>query len=156
MARSSLTLGPDNCPSCGAKIRKGRLRCLRCGASMLVVTRPPTAEPSVDSQHRTLLIAGFVAGTMVVGAVGLLFPRPSEVRAAAATTATVNSMAPSAQPAPDGAGPSATAPAADPEDQSRNAVLAYRGGDVQGAITQLTALVEAHPNDASAACPCQV
>jgi tetratricopeptide (TPR) repeat protein len=150
MARSSLTLGPDNCPSCGAKIRKGRLRCLRCGASMLVVTRPPAAEPSVEGQHRALLIAGFVAGTMVVGAVGLMFTRPSDVRAAAATPATVIATASSARPAPDGAGSPGTTTAADPEDQSRDAVLAYRGGDIQGAIAQLTALVEAHPNDASA------
>lgn len=147
MARSSLTLGPDNCPSCGAKIRKGRLRCLRCGASMLVVTRPPAAEPPGATPSRTLLIAGFAAGVMVVGAVGLMFTRPSEVKAAASIASVPPTPRP-AQTAADATAPGGTAP--DPEDQSREAVAAYRGGDVHGAIAQLTALVDAHPNDANA------
>jgi len=124
------------------------LRCLRCGASMLVVTHPSAAEPPGTTPNRTLLMAGFVAGVMVVGAVGLMFTGPSEVRAAASRTASVDSTSRPAQSPADPAGARGTPP--DPEDQSREAIAAYRAGDVNAALAQLTALVEAHPNDATA------
>lgn len=140
-----MRLPAENCPSCGAKVRRGWARCMRCRASLASLTQP-VAPTTQKIGSRTSILTWGAVGLVIAFIAVYVGTRSAAARAATPTTA-VSSKAP-IEPTLRAGTPSSTQPAA--QDLAHAGVSAYRAGDVNGSIEQLTAAVQANPDDAAA------
>jgi len=145
------------CTFCGAKIKEGRTRCLRCGEALVPAaadTKTPGGVPGFVARHRgRLTIAGSalsVAALLVI-AVSLQSSEPL-------VPENVGATGPQFAPAPTTAKPSASAGVASPKgfqpvtdlDIQRVGNAAYAQGDFQGALESFELAVKKNPNNPTA------
>ena len=146
------------CTFCGAKIKEGRTRCLRCGEALVpaaVDAKAPGGLPEFVARHRgRLTIAGSVlsVAALLVIAVGLQTSGPlvpenvgtTGPRFRPPTPARPSPAAPGAERAPTGFQPVTDL------DAQRAGNAAYAQGDFQGALESFELAVRKNPNSPNA------
>jgi Flp pilus assembly protein TadD len=145
------------CAACGAKIKKNRTRCLRCGEPLVAADsnpeeqKPRHRQPSV----RTVILIG--AGCLTfAGVSGTFFffgggPVSSPVQTVAASSPTATSEARIPEPGSVRPQPTLRAePVVAAFDERRGGVSAYKRGDIDGAFVRFTKAVETNPDDPEA------
>jgi len=135
------------CAACGAKVKSGRLKCLRCGEPLVARQDAPALAPRPIPWKMVGIVTG---GVVLVGFAVMLTGRstpPSQPTASAPVEASqaVNAPAPSAT----SSSKAATAP--DPASTAVSELIggqqAYVSGNVDASVQQLQAAVDANPND---------
>jgi Flp pilus assembly protein TadD len=143
------------CRSCGAKLKEGRTRCLRCGELLTAPQQDSSASP-VDAQTSPsrpsgrLLIGGAVISLTLLCALAGYF-------VSQAPTPVVESAVQTSSTAPrSAAAPVASSPAARQEpvagerlfmDSGRAGNASYARGDMDGALEQYQKAVHDNPQD---------
>lgn len=140
------------CAACGAKIKKNRARCLRCGEAL--VAAAPKAEEGKPGRRQPSAKTLVGAGCLTCAAVASIFFGAGSVSSPVQTAASV---------------PAATSEARIPErvsvrpqpsfraepvvaafDERRSGVSAYNRRDIDGALARFTKAVDANPDDPEA------
>jgi Flp pilus assembly protein TadD len=146
------------CTFCGAKIKEGRTRCLRCGEALVpaaVDTQAPGGLDEFVGRHRgRLTIAGSVVSVaaLLVMAMNLRTAAPLVPENAGIggpqfrqrPTAAASPSAPAVEAAPKGFQPVTSL------DAQRVGNAAYAQGDFQGALESYELALKKNPNDAAA------
>ena len=134
------------CAACGAKVKSGRVKCLRCGEPLVARHDAPAPVPRPIPWK----IVGFAAGCVVlVGGVAVTLtgraqPSQSATSTAVDTPRVVNAPARSAASSSKATTPDpASAAAAD----LMAGQQAYVSGNIDASVQQLQAAVDANPND---------
>ena len=133
------------CRACGAKLKAGRKRCLRCGEALAVSSEAPLSILSrLGVQRGSVLIAGSVVSVlgMLVIAIGRLGGenQPATIAPAAATPHTTSR--------PTQTNQLATEPRF--LDPKNGGTVAYAQGDYPTALDRYRKAIDANPNDADA------
>ncbi|HEU5259442.1 MAG TPA: tetratricopeptide repeat protein [Vicinamibacterales bacterium] len=134
------------CAACGAKVKSGRVKCLRCGAPL--VARADAPAPL--SRPIPWKIVGFAAGCVVLGGVAVTLTGREQPSQSTTPTMVVDaSRVPSAPARSAGSSSQATAP--DPASTAVSDLMAgqqaYVSGNIDASVQQLQAAVDANPND---------
>lgn len=137
------------CSSCGAKIREGRERCLRCGEPLQAVETPTEApgRGRASTVVAAVLLSGLVA-LLILGVMAGMPRRPAAVTVALSPTISPRTVAPSpAVPA----GPSETDDAQPGFlDTVRSGNVRYARGDFASAAEQYRQAVDSDPGNIEA------
>jgi tetratricopeptide (TPR) repeat protein len=133
-------LGPITCAACGAKVRKDRPVCLRCGLPLRQAPVAPRAK---------MTSLALMAGAIALGGVSALIiasaPREQAAEAAPRSAAVTVSTT-----TPEAPNPSRPDPVFASREVSRGAIAAYGRGDIVGSLEQFQAAVDADPQNADA------
>ena len=133
------------CAACGAKVKSGRIKCLRCGAP-LVARQEAAAPPSRPIPWK---MVGVATGCVVL--VGLTVMLTDRTQSSQSTTSTVvdASRVPNGPTRSTSSSSKAAAP--DPASTAVSDLIggqqAYVSGNIDASVQQLQAAVDANPND---------
>jgi tetratricopeptide (TPR) repeat protein len=135
------------CAACGAKVKSGRVKCLRCGEPLVARQDVPVAASS-PIPWKTV---GLITGCVVVGGVAIMLTARS-TRSSPATSSASLGASPVLN-APPRAASTSTSPAGGPN--PANAAVsdliagqqAYVSGNIDASVQQLQRAVDANPND---------
>jgi tetratricopeptide (TPR) repeat protein len=132
------------CAACGAKVKSGRIKCLRCGEPLVARQDVPAPRPIL---WKTV---GLVTGCVVLGGVAAMLTvrltqssRPDTSTAADASHV-LNTPARSPSASTTKGGPDAASIAASDLIAGQQA---YASGNIDASVQQLQAAVDANPND---------
>ena len=135
------------CAACGAKVKSGRVKCLRCGEP-LVARQDVAAPPSRPIPWKTV---GLVTGCVVLGGIAAVVT--SRLTQPSQSTNTTSLDASPALNAPKRSTSASTSSVSGP-DPATVAVSdlmagqkAYVSGNIDASVQQLQAAVDANPND---------
>ena len=142
------------CAACGAKTKEGRLRCPRCGETLVAAAVETASLPAIDpaalwSRFRgPLVIAGAAMSlgllVLIVARTQLIEPLPAEVS---------STPPPVKAPAPPPVAVRAVPPVPEPVtsfDLDRAGAAAYHKGDFAGALERFEQAVDKNPDDPGA------
>jgi tetratricopeptide (TPR) repeat protein len=136
------------CPSCGARMRGHRRRCLRCEAPLPMASKPASARRPGARWRGAAIAAAAVVLVAVASAViaWRTTPAPRQAGTATASIAVVRPAGPQAPQPRDQARPPVLPPSTpDPQQVAR---VAYHSGDYDAAFDKYREATERDPNDA--------
>ena len=139
-------LDPVTCAACGAKVREDRVRCLRCGQTLVAVKAQGPRGVRIGTigiVAACLVCAGLVA----IIADGVSSAAPSSTTAGTGSSRPVELTGPAVAPAPEQPIPE---PVATALDSRRSGAVAYGRGDLTAALDQFGKAVAANPDDPDA------
>jgi tetratricopeptide (TPR) repeat protein len=135
------------CAACGAKVKSGRVKCLRCGEPLVARADAPAPRPL---PWKTI---GLVSAAAALGGIGMLMsgrstPPPAPGHLEALGTAQVREVVPGA----DAAVPATAEPT--PANAAVSDLIAgqqaYASGNIHAALQKLQAAADANPDDVRA------
>ena len=134
------------CAACGAKVKSGRVKCLRCGEPLVARADAPAPSPRPIPWK----ILGIATGCLVLGGVAVMLTGREQPPQSTTPTAVVDaSRVPSAPARAAASSSQATAP--DPANTAVSDLMAgqqaYVSGNIDASVQQLQAAVDANPND---------
>lgn len=137
--------GPVECPACGAKLKQGRLRCLRCGAVFEDPAEQASA-PAGPSQRTVLIWASLVTLLVVFGWLAVRDPATLEPQNQEVAAAAIAESEPPTVPVTVSGGPPLVAPSF--VESSLTPAVSVRGSELE--VGRLREAVQRNPEDAEA------
>ena len=135
------------CAACGAKVKSGRVKCLRCGEPLVARQDAPAPELRSIPWKMVGLASG---GVVLVGVAVMLTGRPMQPSPSTTSAPIDASRAPNA-PARSATSSSKADTAPDPASAAVSDLIggqqAYVSGHIDASVQQLQASVDANPND---------
>jgi Flp pilus assembly protein TadD len=137
------------CAACGAKVKSGRVKCLRCGEPLVARQDVPVPAPR-SIPWKTV---GLITGCAVVGGVAVMLMGRSTQSSPSTSSASLDAQGVSNAPPRATPAPASTTVAGGP-DPASTAVSdliagqqAYASGNIDASTQQLQKAVDANPND---------
>ena len=134
------------CAACGAKVKSGRVKCLRCGEPL--VARQETAAP--PSRPIPWTMVGVASGCVVLAGLAVMLAGDRQSSPSTTPTVVEASREPHG-PARSTTSSSRQATAPDPASTAVSDLIggqqAYVSGNIDASVQQLQAAVDANPND---------
>jgi tetratricopeptide (TPR) repeat protein len=135
------------CAACGAKVKSGRVKCLRCGEPLVAWQDAPIA-PARPIPWKTV---GLISGCVVVGGVAIMLTGRS-TRSSPSTSSTSLDVARAVNaPPPPASVSTSKASGPDPASTAASDLIAgqqaYVSGNIDASVQQLQRAADANPND---------
>ena len=144
------------CPACGAKMKAGRVACLRCREKLVAAPsekRAPSPFSQFIARRRAPLLAAGIVFPLVAAWVVIAFENPKDQASRPSTQTIAAAKAPERDSAVAVAAPVTPAALANEwpfVDSGRAGTGAYARGDFASAIASYTQAVEKNPKDLTA------
>jgi tetratricopeptide (TPR) repeat protein len=142
-----LAATPVICAACGAKVKSGRVKCLRCGEPLVARQDVPVPAPR-PIPWKTV---GFVTGCVVLGGVAAMLTGRLTQPSQSTTSASLDASREVNAPQRSASASTSRVGGPDPASIAVSGLIAgqqaYASGNVDASVPQLQAAVNANPND---------